>query len=304
MIIRNILISGATGFVGKNLMPYLQKSIDGSIVVPLSIRYGDTFMTNANIYIHLAGKAHDINNFVNDEEYEKANYLLTRSFYDKFLEDKKASCFIYMSSIKAIADKPNSIIVDEDYQETIKTIYGISKKKAEEYILNKIPNDKRVYVLRPCMIHGPGNKGNLNLLYGFVRKGIPYPLSAFQNQRSFLSVENLCYVVDQLIRRTNIASGIYHVSDDTPVSTNRIIELISEISDRRSLMIPIPPILIRSIAKLGDILSLPINSHLLQKLTENYVVSNKKLVTAIGQKLPIEAEEGLRKTISSFVHAD
>ena len=64
--------------------------------------------------------------------------------------------------------------------------FGQSKLLAEEYILSKeIPNDKHVYILRPCMIHGPGNKGNLNLLYKIVSKNIPWPLGAFENKRSF-----------------------------------------------------------------------------------------------------------------------
>ena len=50
---------------------------------------------------------------------------------------------------------------------------------------------KKVYILRPCMIHGPGNKGNLNLLYGVVSKGMPWPLGAFENRRSFTSIGNL-----------------------------------------------------------------------------------------------------------------
>lgn len=61
--------------------------------------------------------------------------------------------------------------------------------------------DKRVYILRPCMIHGPGNKGNLNLLYNVVRKGIPWPLGDFENKRSFTSIDNLCYVVEGLLER-------------------------------------------------------------------------------------------------------
>src|SRR5690606_40901886 len=64
------------------------------------------------------------------------------------------------------------------------------KLMAEEYILSKpLPDNKRVYIIRPCMIHGPGNQGNLNLLYKVVEKGIPWPLAAFENKRSFLSID-------------------------------------------------------------------------------------------------------------------
>ncbi|MEI5579362.1 SDR family oxidoreductase, partial [Streptomyces brasiliscabiei] len=77
----------------------------------------------------------------------------------------------------------------EDVIPNATTHYGKSKLLAEKYILTKqIPESKRVYVLRPCMIHGPGNKGNLNLLYNLVSKSIPWPLGAFDNKRSFCSI--------------------------------------------------------------------------------------------------------------------
>ncbi|MBV5342376.1 nucleoside-diphosphate-sugar epimerase, partial [bacterium] len=83
-----------------------------------------------------------------------------------------------------------------------------------------------LYILRPCMIHGPGNKGNLNLLYNVVKRGIPYPLGAFENRRSFCSIDNLSFVINGLIEN-QVASGIYNVCDDETVSTNELIELIS-----------------------------------------------------------------------------
>jgi len=299
----SIVMTGATGFVGQNLIPYLEKNNGDCNIMPLSVRYGDTFTSQGNIYIHLAGKAHDTKSVTKIEEYLEANFLLTQTVYNRFVNDTEARCFIYISSIKAIAEQPGSAIVDENFFEHIATGYGKSKKMAEDYILSKIPENKSVFILRPCMIHGPGNKGNLNLLYRFVQSGIPYPLTAFQNKRSFLSVENLCYVINQLINRIDIESGIYNVADDTAVSTNKIIELIGEILKRKTRTIPIPRFLIRTLAKLGDVLSLPLNTNMLQKLTENYIVSNQKLIEALGHRLPVESEAGLRKTILSFINA-
>ncbi|MGK4422647.1 hypothetical protein ACSLVQ_30785, partial [Klebsiella pneumoniae] len=72
------------------------------------------------------------------------------------------------------------------------THYGKSKLLSEQFILSQdIPKGKRVYILRPCMIHGPNNKGNLNLLYEIVKKRIPWPLGMFKNKRSFCSIDNL-----------------------------------------------------------------------------------------------------------------
>lgn len=173
---------------------------------------------------------------------------------------------------------------------------------AEEYIQNQpLPVGKSFYILRPCMIHGPGNKGNLNLLYQFVKKGIPYPLAAFQNKRSFLSVKNLCFVIKSLLKK-DIPSGIYNIADDEALSTNEVVEILSESMGTKVRLWKLSSSFIRFIAKIGDKIKLPLNSERLDKLTENYVVSNAKIKQALGIKLPLSAKEGLIKTANSFAH--
>jgi nucleoside-diphosphate-sugar epimerase len=150
------------------------------------------------------------------------------------------------------------------------------------------------------MIHGPGNKGNLNVLYQLVSKGLPWPLGDFKNERSFLSVENLCFVIKELVENSGIPSGAYQVSDDKPLATNELIQLLGSSLGKKNRIFNIPSSWIQACAKLGDHLPLPLNSERLQKLTENYVVSNQKLVAAIGKPLPIGSKEGLLKTFDSF----
>ena len=150
------------------------------------------------------------------------------------------------------------------------------------------------------MIHGPGNQGNLNLLYTIVKKGFPWPLAAFENQRSFLSIDNLCFVIQELLNRNDIPSGIYNVADDKPLSTNELIGLISKSQNKLPKTLAIPKKLIFLLAKIGDVLHLPLNSERLQKLTDSYLVSNDKIVKAIEKPFPISAEEGFKKTFQSF----
>ena len=151
------------------------------------------------------------------------------------------------------------------------------------------------------MIHGPGNKGNLNLLYNMVTKSIPWPLGRYENLRSFCSVDNISYIVEQLIIRDNIESGIYHIGDDDPISTNELIRLISESVGKKSYIWKLPKSLINPMASVGYIFHLPLNKQRLQKLTENYVVSNEKIKNALGiTKMPISGRDGMRKTLESF----
>ncbi|SHN06684.1 hypothetical protein SAMN04488057_10615 [Cyclobacterium lianum] len=149
------------------------------------------------------------------------------------------------------------------------------------------------------MIHGPGNKGNLNLLYAFAEKGLPYPLTAFENQRSFLSVDNLCWLILRLMEN-DIPSGIYQVADSGVFSTNELIQMMAASLDKPARLLKIPSGLIRAAARVGDRLHLPLNSERLQKLTESYRVSNDKLLKALGSDLPLTATEGFEKTFEAF----
>jgi nucleoside-diphosphate-sugar epimerase len=150
------------------------------------------------------------------------------------------------------------------------------------------------------MIHGPNNKGNLNLLYNFISKGIPYPFGRYVNKRSFVSVDNLCFVIKELIDNSKIESGIYNIADDISLSTIDLVQLISEVLCKPTRILKVPKLLIRFVAKVGDFLTLPINSERVLKLTENYEVSNLKIKTAIQKELPLSSKEGIEKTVISF----
>lgn len=299
-----IVVTGINGFVGQNLKPYLASCFDVQGISrkgkPDGLTY-TMFLEENRPYdaiIHLAGKAHDLKNTANDSEYYEVNYELTRQLYNQFLQSD-AEKFIYISSVKAVADTVVGVLTEDVLPNPV-TAYGKSKLMAENYILENLPADKKVYILRPCMIHGPGNKGNLNLLHGIVIKGIPYPLGAFKNVRSFLSIENLCFVINELLVQKNIPSGVYQVADDLSLSTNKVIELIGDSLGTKSRIWNVPCAWVTMAARLGNHLRLPLNTHRLQKLTESYVVSNAKIVAAIGKPLPIASKEGLLKTFESF----
>lgn len=312
---KNILITGAYGFVGSNLSGYLSEREDVTLSA-LDVlecqnscyssffgwdKLDDIDWDGIDTVIHLAGKAHDTKNESAAQVYFDINTGLTQKVFDRFCESA-AQKFIFFSSVKAAADQVLGEMLTEDVVPEPKGPYGESKIKAEEYIHEKLKMypEKKVYVLRPCMIHGPRNKGNLNLLYQLVSKGIPWPLGGFANRRSFTSVDNLNFIVGRLVEE-DIESGIYHIGDDEVVSTNELITLIAEVVNRPVRIWPINASLVRWMAKAGDKLHLPLNSERLRKLTENYVVSNSKIKDALGiDRMPVRAADGLRKTLMSF----
>ena len=303
MSFKTIFISGFTGFVGSNLKTYLEKNY---LVKGLSrsnkmlnyFNFSSEHLNESEVFIHLAGKAHDLKKTSNDAEYFEVNTDLTINLFNQFL---KSSCkvFIFMSTVKAAADSVTGVLTEADKPNPI-TVYGKSKLKAEAYILScEIPENKRVYILRPCMIHGPNNKGNLNLLYKIINNRIPFPLGSFNNKRSFLSIDNLTFIIDKLISKRP-DSGIYNLADDETLSINQLVKLIGETIKKPAIILNIPKKIITLIAKIGNIIPIPLNQERLEKLTENYCVSNVKIKKAIDSELPLSAFDGLRITINSF----
>lgn len=305
---KQVLVTGITGFVGSHLKFYLSNKfylvgVSRSSNRTLNIKSYDELsfddLNQSKGIVHLAGKAHDLKNISDKQSYFESNTELTKSVFDSFLESE-CDVFVFLSSVKAVADQSNTILTEE-VKPNPQTAYGKSKLAAEAYILSKeIPSTKRVYILRPCMIHGPGNKGNLNLLYALVKRGIPYPLGFYSNKRSLLSVTNLCFTIQELLINENIPSGVYHVADDDSVSTNEIIEIIGEACKKKFQVLKVPKAIINRIAKIGDVLPFPLNTERLEKLTSNFEVSNAKIKNVMQKELPLTTKEGLITTIQSL----
>ena len=282
------LITGAYGFVGTNLCKYLAEKGHECLAldIPAAKRDGVPYasfytwdgldkLPVVDAVVHLAGKAHDLKKVASEQSYFDINVGLT----EKIFAAAKTTRFIYFSSSKADANG---------------NAYGRSKLAAEQFL------NGRAIVLRPAMIHGPGNKGNLNLLWGIARRGLPWPLAAFENKRSFTSIANICAAVEALCERGE--NGIYPIADDEMISTNRLIELIAETCGKRAKLWRVPKGVMRMVAKIGDVLHLPLNTERIVKLTEDSFVNNSHLKSQLGWKrMPIRAEEGMRRTLRSFL---
>ena len=307
----NVLITGVTGFAGTSLVRYF--TARGGVQIFGSTRNSSnatglfqpgtvTFLpdvTSASLnahkidaVIHLAGIAHDLSNQYGPDDYYRVNDRNTRALYDEF-RASNAKRFVFVSSIKAVADVASTPI-DETAIPTPQTDYGKSKLQAEQYIQGAaIGSEKRFYILRPCMIHGPGNKGNLNLLYKFVKKGLPYPLGAFSNKRSFLSVDNFIFVVANVLSG-DVPSGIFHLSDNGFLSTPELVKIIGEALNKKTIILKVPTgLMVLAFTLLG-------RRRMLTKLSEDMMVSNAKITAAMGAEMPVAMVDGITKTIRSF----
>jgi nucleoside-diphosphate-sugar epimerase len=309
--VKRILITGVSGFLGGSLVKHFNEVNDfllfgtsrepekaRQILKPYTVEMlKDSSATTLDEFkidcvIHLAGIAHDLSGRFRPDDYYRVNFENTRWVYDEFLRSA-ATGFVFLSSIKAAADSSTTPIDESVYPQPV-TDYGKSKLKAEEHIVNSVlPGEKQFYIVRPCMIHGPGNKGNLNLLYRFVKSGFPYPLGNFQNQRSFLSVDNFTFIIQKVIENC-LPSGIYHLADNGFMSANNLYVLIAGILGKKRRILNIP----KGIVRLGA-WSVG-RRQTLNKLTESMMVSNEKIVKILNCMLPVELEDGLVKTIRSL----
>ena len=288
-----ILITGAYGFVGLNLCKYLAEKGHECFALDLqdarknNVPYVEFYswddlnnLPEVDAVIHLAGKAHDLKKVSSPQSYFDINVGLTQKIFNA--TEGKTKRFIYFSSIKAL---------DGD------TPYAQSKREAEKWL------DGRAIVLEPAMIHGPGNKGNLNLLVQVVKKGIPWPLAAFENERAFTSIGNVCAAVEALAERGN--NGVYPIADDTTISTNHLIRLIAEAYGKKVKFWKVPKAIMRMVAAVGSVFRLPLTLERLGKLTENSIVDNSALLVALGWRtMPVKTEDGLKATLKEFARAD
>ena len=292
------IILGSSGFIGQNLIKRNPNS-EG-----VSLRDGNwkNQISDAEVIINLVGKAHDHKGTATEQDFRYANVDLAKEIFNEFLKSN-AKLLIHISSIAAQEEFESSKPLKEENQCHPFSSYGKTKREAEEWLLQQnLPEKKKLIILRPPMVHGEGDKGNLGLLYKLISKGIPYPLASFDNKRSFISIDNFSYFINQIIENKELLeNGIYHISDDEAVSTKEIIEIIKKVKNNNTLNLSLPKVLVKFLAKIGDIIPLPLNTKRLKKMTGNLEVSNQKIKNTLGiTQLPISAKKGIEITIKSF----
>ncbi|WP_191277406.1 glycosyltransferase [Nocardioides flavus (ex Wang et al. 2016)] len=281
------VVTGATGFVGRSIVPILRAR--GHRVITVGRRGCDldhAALAGAAIpvgacFVHLAGKAHDLRDDTLVAEYDEVNVDLTVEVWN-LARRHRAARFVFMSSIKAVIDHSNGPITEE-VEPSPQTPYGASKLRAERAVaaLAEQPDSPELTILRPCLIYGPEVKGNLRLLQSLVRLRIPYPLGAFQNSRSVLSIRNLAHVVE-LAGVGALPAGLYNVADDEPLSTVDIVRSMGAAAGRRPLVLRVPRGLVRLGATVGTMVGGPLTLERLEKMTESLVVDTSRLRRALG----------------------
>lgn len=268
---RNILLTGASGFVGSNLFKYLKQK--NKKVVGLSRNNNLNFKNYINLDVNLIddkifkdNKFNTVihfaamNNISKKEKNNKSDYIYTNVNGTINLATKAfksgVNLFIFLSSTKVYSKSRNSKLINENSNTNPKEFYGISKLKAENELKNIATKfNKELVIIRSPMIYGPGVKGNLNFLIKLLKLGIPLPFSKLHNRRSYLAIENLNNFIERCLKQKKgffSKNDIINIADNNGISTVDLIKKISKVYSLKYRLFPIPISFIKMIGFISN----------------------------------------------------
>lgn len=266
---KKILLTGATGFIGKALISELLKQkieLVASIrkenmVLPKNIKTINTgellpstdwsaALTNVDVVVHLAARVHVMQDGSSNPlaEFRKTNTAATLNLAEQAAA-AGATRFIFISSIKANRGTqklltPNDTSIPDDP-------YGLSKYEAEQGLLAIAKQTKMdVIIIRPPLVYGPNVKGNFLTLIKCIQKNVPLPLGNIHNLRSLIALDNLVDFICCCIYTHDISNEIFIVSDGEDISTTELLKKIAHAFNKKALLIPIPAITLSFIANI------------------------------------------------------
>lgn len=274
-----IAVTGATGFIGKALCPYLTDTLGAGII---AINRNDlsasndqlaTILQGADCLVHLAARAHTNN--ATPADFERDNQQLCQRIANIALA-ANISRVIYLSSIKVNGEstKGRAPFTAED-SPSPEDDYGKSKLACEEIFRTAFAHTgTQLVIIRPPLVYGCNNKGNLAALQRLIQRGIPLPFANIRNKRDLVSMENLCSLISLCCTSTEAAGHIFLVSDDLNRSTAAIVDLLAQ-------QLQIPARLFSAPALVFELLAI-IKPDAIARLTGDLQVDIRKTKSLLG----------------------
>ncbi len=232
---KTILLTGAQGFVGSYFYTVYQKKYNIQKFSFLTDDFGVLDTRGVDVVFHLSALVHQMAG-ASAEEYEKVNVTQTLELAKK-AKDAGVKQFIFMSTVKVYGEETDDVYT-ENSECRPEDEYGKSKLKAERELLKLESEDFIVSIIRTPIVYGYGVKANIKNLVHLVKKVPVLPFGKIKNRRSMVYVGNLCHLVDVVIEQEK--SGVFLASDDEPLSTTRLIELIAKELNKKVYLIKIP----------------------------------------------------------------
>lgn len=275
----NILLTGASGFVGSYFKNKYIKKYNINSFSFLNNHFKELNLFNTDVIIHLSAFVHQKNG-ASEEEYEKVNVTQTLELANK-AKESGVKHFLFMSTIAVYGAKTG--VLNEATNCNPITDYGKSKLKAEIELQKLEDDDFKVSVIRAPIVNGYNAPGNMKSLISLVKKVSILPFGDIHNKRSMVYVGNLCYLIDVIIDKK--ISGVFLASDDEPLSTTKLLELIAKNLNRKIYLIKIP--LFQSLLQL-------VKPSLYKKLYGSLEVDSSFTKEVLGFENMYSVEEGVR----------
>lgn len=327
----NILLTGSTGFIGKNLLTFLKsfsnlkvyclvrktcKTAENPIIINdfLSSHDFGTILKNIDIVIHLAAKVHVMNNDVNTstENYFNVNTKITERLVKESLK-YNVKRFIYLSTIKVNGEfsyKDCIFVpeVDKSRQKILNRLtpqnlnqfkidpYTFSKYKAEQSLIKLCKDSLMEYVIvRPPLVYGPGVQGNFRYMMNWIKSNKPLPFGSIKNLRSLVYIDNLTDFLHSCCIHPNAANQTFLISDGNDISISQLISILSKTIDSNTSLISINPLFVK-------ILFILLNKKgAYQRLCKNLQVSINKNHHLLNWWPSVSVERGLENTAKDWI---
>lgn len=309
-----ILVTGATGFIGKHLVPFLQSkghevrctvwqlipdfNAEQVVVNRLETQINwKEALSNIDVVIHLAARVHvlDVNKTLSSEQFIEINSDATKQF-----AEQAAACgvkrFVFLSTIKVNGENTT---IDKPFTEKNiaqpQDIYAKSKQLAEQYLetIHQATGLETV-ILRPPLVYGPGVKANFLRLIQSIDKGYPLPFGSIHNQRSFIYIDNLIHAIELAVTSPQAAGGCFLIADDESWSLPQLIKDIALNLGRKPRLFPIPVSLLKLLFTLIG------KKENTDRLVGSLLVDNTHLKATTTWKPLTSSKEGLRKTVEWY----
>lgn len=307
-----ILVTGASGFVGGQLMTRLadqpsvavwgavraERESGHSGFVSVGEINGDTDWSEAlpgqRVIVHTAARAHIMDDKAADPltEFRKVNVAGTLN-----LARQAASAgverFVFLSSIKVNGEqtRPGQRFNPDD-QPAPEDPYGMSKWEAE-LGLRKVAQESgmEVVIIRPPLVYGPGVKGNFASMQRLVARGLPLPLGAIHNKRSLVALDNLIDLIITCVDHPAAANQVFLVSDGEDLSTSELLRRVGSAMGRPARLLPVPSALMYLGATILG------KKAIAQRLLGSLQVDITKARDLLDWDPPISVDEGLRRCL-------
>ncbi|QKU20277.1 NAD-dependent epimerase/dehydratase family protein [Acinetobacter lwoffii] len=306
-----ILITGATGFVGQSLVKNVSKSYEvialirarSSLlasrvqqIVGKNIFQAD-FPDNIDVIIHLAGRAHILNEQTTDPltEFRKVNVEGTLQLARQAL-DKKVKRFIFMSSIGVNGAVTLQQPFTEDALPQPHADYAVSKLEAEQELKRLFAgSDTELVIIRPPLVYAAHAPGNFARLLKLVASNLPLPFAGTNNKRSFVALENLVDFIQTCIEHPNAANQTFLVADQTSISTRELVQYVKQGMGKPAHFIYIPqPLMKLGAACIGK-------SKLYEQLFESLEVNTTKAQKLLGWIAPLSTQQAMLQAGQNYL---